>query len=145
MDYLIKPFQASRFEEALTGGGKRKWRWKNISIMTRPSLTANPRQQLQRAGSSSLAKRLTPQTLRTLCQWIDAHQDYEFQPTSWLTRLTFRVFPAVNTYLAGQLPHLVHQYPLWRHGAPVYRYRIQAEHYSLLKQYCHNGSLVICK
>ena len=25
-----------------------------------------------------LPKGLTPQTLRTLCQWIDAHQDYEF-------------------------------------------------------------------
>lgn len=38
VDYLIKPFQASRFEEALTGWRQRKWRWKNISIMTRPSL-----------------------------------------------------------------------------------------------------------
>ncbi len=28
VDYLIKPFRASRFEEALTGWRQRKWRWK---------------------------------------------------------------------------------------------------------------------
>lgn len=98
VDYLIKPFQASRFEEALTG-----WRQKKMALEKHQYYDQAELDQLIHGSSSNeqdprrLPKGLTPQTLRTLCQWIDAHQDYEFSTESWLTRLTSRVFPAVNT------------------------------------------------
>ncbi|STE89191.1 two-component response regulator [Escherichia coli] len=99
--------------------------------------SANPRQQLQRTGSSSLAKGLTPQTLRTLCQWIDAHQDYEFSTDELanevnISRVSCRKYLIwlVNCHILFTSIH----YGVT--GRPVYRYRIQAEHYSLLKQYC---------
>ncbi len=38
VDYLIKPFRASRFEEALTGWRQKKMALENISIMTVPEL-----------------------------------------------------------------------------------------------------------
>ena len=84
VDYLIKPFQASRFEEALTG-----WRQKKMALEKHQYYDQAELDQLIHGSSSNeqdprrLPKGLTPQTLRTLCQW--------------LTRLTSRVFPAVNT------------------------------------------------
>lgn len=58
VDYLIKPFQASRFEEALTG-----WRQKNgagEAAVLRPGGTgpANSWQFIQRTGYASSAERL---------------------------------------------------------------------------------------
>lgn len=79
VDYLIKPFQASRFEEALTG-----WRQKKMALEKHQYYDQAELDQLIHGSSSNeqdprrLPKGLTPQTLRTLCQWIDAHQDYEF-------------------------------------------------------------------
>ncbi len=95
-------------------------------------------------GSSSneqdprrLPKGLTPQTLRTLCQWIDAHQDYEFSTDELanevnISRVSCRKYLIwlVNCHILFTSIH----YGVT--GRPVYRYRIQAEHYSLLKQYC---------
>ncbi len=120
VDYLIKPFRASRFEEALTG-----WRQKKMALEKHQYYDPGRAFDQLIHGSSSneqdprrLPKGLTPQTLRTLCQWIDAHQDYEFSTDELanevnISRVSCRKYP----HLAGQLPHLVHQYPLWRHGA----------------------------
>ena len=84
-----------------------------------------------------MPKGLTPQTLRTLCQWIDAHQDYEFSTDALanevnISRVSCRKYLIwlVNCHILFTSIH----YGVT--GRPVYRYRIQAEHYSLLKQYC---------
>ncbi len=137
MDYLIKPFQASRFEEALTG-----WRQKKMALEKRSDYDQAELDQLIHGSSpprasSSLAKGVTPQTLRTLCQWIDAHQDYEFSTDELanevnISRVSCRKYLIwlVNCHILFTSIH----YGVT--GRPVYRYRIQAEHYSLLKQYC---------
>jgi Response regulator of citrate/malate metabolism len=84
VDYLIKPFQFPRFEEALTG-----WRQKK-SLMDNQHYYQQSDLDLLMHGSPAtqhdnkrLPKGLTPQTLRTLCQWIDAHPAMSFPPTSW--------------------------------------------------------------
>lgn len=84
-----------------------------------------------------LPKGLTPQTLRTLCQWIDEHQDQEFSTDELanevnISRVSCRKYLIwlVNCHILFTSIH----YGVT--GRPVYRYRVQAEHYSLLKQYC---------
>ncbi|HBL5471134.1 TPA: two-component system response regulator DcuR [Escherichia coli] len=138
VDYLIKPFQASRFEEALTG-----WRQKKMVLEKHQYYDQAELDQLIHGSSSNeqdprrLPKGLTPQTLRTLCQWIDAHQDYEFSTDELanevnISRVSCRKYLIwlVNCHILFTSIH----YGVT--GRPVYRYRIQAEHYSLLKQYC---------
>ncbi|HDV2460587.1 TPA: two-component system response regulator DcuR [Escherichia coli] len=138
VDYLIKPFQASRFEEALTG-----WRQKKMALEKHQYYDQAELDQLIHGSSSNeqdprrLPKGLTPQTLRTLCQWIDAHQDYEFSTDELanevnISRVSCRKYLIwlVNCHILFTSIH----YGVT--GRPVYRYRIQAEHYSLLKQYC---------
>ena len=79
VDYLIKPFQFPRFEEALT-----TWREKRKLITGQPYYEQADVDRLLHGGAPEasdarkLPKGLTAQTLRTLCQWIDAHPDVEF-------------------------------------------------------------------
>ena len=138
VDYLIKPFQASRFEEALTS-----WLQKKRDMDKHQYYEQSELDQLIHGSASNeqdtrrLPKGLTPQTLRTLCQWIDAHQDYEFSTDELanavnISRVSCRKYLIwlVNCHI------LVTSIHYGVTGRPVYRYRIQAEHYSLLKQYC---------
>ncbi|QMF94523.1 two-component system response regulator DcuR [Citrobacter freundii] len=138
VDYLIKPFQASRFEEALTG-----WLHKKNEMDKHQYYEQSELDQLIHGSSSNeqearrLPKGLTPQTLRTLCQWIDEHQDQEFSTDELanevnISRVSCRKYLIwlVNCHILFTSIH----YGVT--GRPVYRYRVQAEHYSLLKQYC---------
>ena len=138
VDYLIKPFQFPRFEEALLS-----WREKKQLMGSHAYYEQADVDRLLHGGTPELAdtkrlpKGLTPQTLRTLCQWIDAHQDYEFSTDELanevnISRVSCRKYLIwlVNCHILFTSIH----YGVT--GRPVYRYRIQAEHYSLLKQYC---------
>ncbi|MTH47141.1 two-component system response regulator DcuR [Intestinirhabdus alba] len=137
-DYLIKPFQAARFTEALTGWLKKKKTIEKQQYFEQSELdrlihgSAAGEQESRR-----LPKGLTPQTLRTLCQWIDAHQDYEFSTDELanavnISRVSCRKYLIwlVNCHILFTSIH----YGVT--GRPVYRYSVQAEHYSLLKRYC---------
>jgi len=79
VDYLIKPFHFSRFEEALTG-----WQQKKKLMDTHQYYEQSHVDQLIHGNhhpvvdDKKLPKGLTQQTLRTLCQWIDAHPESEF-------------------------------------------------------------------
>ncbi|KNC88480.1 two-component system response regulator DcuR [Trabulsiella odontotermitis] len=138
VDYLIKPFQASRFEEALTN-----WLQKKKDMDKHQYYEQSELDQLIHGGASHeqdhrrLPKGLTPQTLCTICQWIDAHQDAEFSTDELanavnISRVSCRKYLIwlVNCHILSTSIH----YGVT--GRPVYRYRIQPEHYSLLKQYC---------
>ncbi|WP_054179094.1 two-component system response regulator DcuR [Trabulsiella odontotermitis] len=138
VDYLIKPFQASRFEEALTNWLQKKREMDKHQYYEQSELDqlihgSAPTEQDPRR----LPKGLTPQTLCTLCQWIDAHQDSEFSTDELanavnISRVSCRKYLIwlVNCHILSTSIH----YGVT--GRPVYRYRIKAEHYSLLKQYC---------
>lgn len=138
VDYLIKPFQASRFEGALTGWLQKKRDMDKHQYYEQSELDLlihgntynehNPRR---------LPKGLTQQTLRTLCRWINAHKDYEFSTDELgnavnISRVSCRKYLIwlVNCHILASSIH----YGVT--GRPVYRYRIQTEQYYLLKQYC---------
>ena len=86
VDYLIKPFQASRFEEALTGWRQKKMALEKHQYYDQAELDQLiHRQQLQRTGDSpSLAKRLNAADVtRTVpADSTPGIRTMNFQPTS---------------------------------------------------------------
>ncbi len=139
VDYLIKPFHFSRFEEALTG-----WQQKKKLMDTHQYYEQSDVDQLIHGNNhpvvddKKLPKGLTQQTLRTLCQWIDAHPESEFSTDELaqavnISRVSCRkylIWLADSHILFTSIHYGVT-------GRPVYRYRLQAEYSALLKQYCH--------
>lgn len=138
VDYLIKPFQFSRFEEALASWQYKKslkdqhpwYQQADVDIL----LHGLPTEVTE---SHRLPKGLTPQTLRTLCCWINEHQDCEFSTDDLaaavaISRVSCRkylIWLAQRKILSTNL-----HYGLT--GRPVYHYRLQAEHADLLRQFC---------
>ncbi len=124
VDYLF--VCATRFEEALTGWLRKKTAMENASITNSSELDL-----LIHGNSSSeqeprrLPKGLT-QTLRTLCQWIDAHQEQEFS-TDELANEVNSPRVSCRKYLIW----LVNCHILFTSihygvtGRPVYRHRVQ--------------------
>jgi two-component system response regulator DcuR len=138
VDYLIKPFQFARFEEALTGWQHKKTLKETHSWYKQEDVDALLHGNLpDMTDAHRLPKGLTPQTLRTLCLWIDAHPDTEFSTDDLaaavnISRVSCRkylIWLAQRKILSTNL-----HYGLT--GRPVYRYRLQAEHAQLLKQFC---------
>ncbi|GAB2953199.1 two-component system response regulator DcuR [Hafnia psychrotolerans] len=138
VDYLIKPFQFSRFEEALTGWRQKKSLMENQQYYEQSDIDRLIHGNNQAvADNKKLPKGLTTQTLRTLCLWIDAHPESEFSTDELahsvnISRVSCRkylIWLADCHILFTSIHYGVT-------GRPVYRYRLQAEHYSLLKQYC---------
>ena len=137
VDYLIKPFQFPRFEEALMG-----WQQKKKQMETHDYYQQAEVDQLLHGGapevadSKKLPKGLTAQTLRTLCQWIDAHPDTEFS-TDELAQAVNISRVSCRKYLIwlAQINILFTSIHYGATGRPVYRYRLVAEQYGLLKQY----------
>ena len=137
VDYLIKPFQFPRFEEALTGWLHKKKLMDNHDYYQQAEVD-----QLLHGGapevadSKKLPKGLTAQTLRTLCQWIDAHPDTEFS-TDELAQAVNISRVSCRKYLIwlAQINILFTSIHYGATGRPVYRYRLVAEQYGLLKQY----------
>ena len=137
VDYLIKPFQFPRFEEALT-----TWREKRKLITGQPYYEQADVDRLLHGGTPEasdarkLPKGLTAQTLRTLCQWIDAHPDVEFSTDELAAAVNIsRVSCRKYLIWLAQINILYTTIHYGATGRPVYRYRLVAEQYSLLKQY----------
>lgn len=138
VDYLIKPFQFSRFEEALTG-----WQQKKKLMETQQYYQQADVDRLIHgsqaivADSKRLPKGLTPQTLRTLCQWIDAHPADEFSTDELAAAVNIsRVSCRKYLIWLAQINILFTSIHYGLTGRPVYRYRLQPEYSALLKQYC---------
>ncbi len=119
VDYLIKPFQFPRFEEALT-----TWREKRKLITGQPYYEQADVDRLLHGGAPEasdarkLPKGLTAQTLRTLCQWIDAHPDVEFSTDELAAAVNIsRVFLPQISDLAGADQYSLYHYPLRRYRA----------------------------
>lgn len=138
VDYLIKPFQFSRFEEALTN-----WRDKRALIGAQKHYQQADIDRLlhgsypQAVDPTRLPKGLTPLTLRTLCRWI-AGRPYDEFSTDDLAQAVSISRVSCRKYLiwldsVGILSTRTHYGTA---GRPVYRYSLQAEHAELLKQLC---------
>jgi len=139
VDYLIKPFQFERFAEALTNWKQKKMLMENQDHYAQAELdrilhgTQTP---VVAADTKRLPKGLTAQTLRTICQWIDANADTEFSTEDLSTAvLISRV--SCRKYLVWleemKILHTNVHYGVT--GRPVYRYRLVPEQHVVLKQF----------
>lgn len=138
VDYLIKPFQFPRFEEALKG-----WSKKRQLMGSHQNYKQADVDRLLHGGAAELAdskrlpKGLTPQTLRTLCLWIDAHPDAEFSTDDLANAVAIsRVSCRKYLIWLAQVTILFTSIHYGATGRPVYRYRLQPEQRALLRQYC---------
>lgn len=138
VDYLIKPFQFPRFEEALNN-----WKEKRHLMDSHKYYEQSDVDRLLHGGTPEVAdakrlpKGLTPQTLRTLCQWIDAHPNSEFSTDEIAAAVNIsRVSCRKYLIWLAQINILYTSIHYGATGRPVYRYRLIAEQYGLLKQYC---------
>lgn len=138
MDYLIKPFQFPRFEEALNG-----WKEKKHLMGSHQYYEQADVDRLLHGGAPELAdskrlpKGLTPQTLRTICQWIDGHPDTEFSTDDLANAVSIsRVSCRKYLIWLAQITILFTSIHYGATGRPVYRYRLQPEQIGLLRQYC---------
>ncbi|NUU66299.1 two-component system response regulator DcuR [Enterobacteriaceae bacterium BIT-l23] len=138
VDYLIKPFQFPRFEEALTA-----WRDRKNQMDSHDYYEQADVDRLLHGGAPEVAdsrrlpKGLTAQTLRTLCQWIDAHPQSEFS-TDELANAVGISRVSCRKYLIwlAQINILDTSIHYGATGRPLYRYQVQPQHIGLLKQYC---------
>lgn len=138
VDYLIKPFQFPRFEEALT-----TWKEKKNLLGAHKYHEQSDVDRLLHGGAPEVAdarrlpKGLTPQTLRTICQWIDAHPGVEFSTDDLANAVNIsRVSCRKYLIWLAQINILFTSIHYGATGRPVYRYRLLAEQYGLLKQFC---------
>lgn len=138
VDYLIKPFQFARFEEALTGWQRKKLLKDNHPWYEQADVDALLHgNQPEPAETHRLPKGLTPQTLRTLCQWIDAHPQLEFSTDDLAAAVNIsRVSCRKYLIWLVQCKILSTNLHYGVTGRPVYRYRLQPDHSGLLKQFC---------
>lgn len=137
VDYLIKPFQFSRFEEALVGWRRRKTLMDSQPWYQQADVDRLLHGDRDTPESKRLPKGLTPQTLRTLCQWIDAHPAEEFSTDELAAAVNIsRVSCRKYLIWLAQCHILFTSIHYGATGRPVYRYRLQAEYSALLRQYC---------
>jgi two-component system response regulator DcuR len=119
VDYLIKPFQFPRFEEALT-----TWREKRKLMDAHPYYEQSDVDRLLHGGAPEVAdtrrlpKGLTAQTLRTICQWIDAHPGIEFSTDELANAVNISRVSCRKSDLARADQYSLHHHPLWCDRSP---------------------------
>ncbi|WP_114194707.1 two-component system response regulator DcuR [Edaphovirga cremea] len=140
VDYLIKPFQFSRFEQALTDYREEVSLTENRENFAQSDidyLLYNKGGHGQGAGKErkKLPKGLTAITLRTICEWIAKNQDVEFSTDMLanaidVSRVSCRKY---LTYLSdiGILNTSIFYGSL---GRPVFQYRLMPDKLVLLNQ-----------
>jgi len=138
VDYLIKPFQFARFEEALTAWKQKRALMDNQQYYEQSDLDRLIHgNQPAAPDTKRLPKGLTPQTLRTICLWIDAHPGIEFSTDELAAAVNIsRVSCRKYLIWLTEINILFTSIHYGATGRPVYRYRVQAEHIALLQQYC---------
>ncbi|MHA0998967.1 two-component system response regulator DcuR [Leclercia pneumoniae] len=141
VDYLIKPFHFPRFEEALTG-----WRAKKQAMDAHQHYEQADVDKLLHGSTAEfmenkrLPKGLTPQTLRTLCLWIDANPGMEFSTDDLANAVKIsRVSCRKYLIWLAQINLLFTRIHYGATGRPVYRYRLRPEQGARLKQFCEPG------
>ncbi|WP_426617558.1 two-component system response regulator DcuR [Raoultella sp. R2A007] len=137
VDYLIKPFQFPRFEEALL-----TWRKRHMLRQAKSSYVQSEVDDLLRSslprqeGNRRLPKGLTPQTLRLVCRWIDTHQARDFSTNELAAALLIsRVSCRKYLIWLEQTGILYTTNHYGMTGRPEYRYQLIGEHVALLRQY----------
>ncbi|TCV95198.1 two-component system response regulator DcuR [Biostraticola tofi] len=138
VDYLIKPFQFSRFEEALGAYREKKTLLEQHDCYQQSDVDRLLRRtDPQATDPEKLPKGLTVPTLRTVCEWIDSHPDIEFSTDNLaaaigISRVSCRKYLIYLTQTKILTTHI--QYGVT--GRPVYLYHLLPLQQSRLKQHC---------
>ena len=137
VDYLIKPFQFPRFEVALLSWRKKRDLKNAKSSYAQADVDSLLRSGVQQQESARrLPKGLTPQTLRLVCQWIDAWQERDFSTNELAAALQISRVSCRKYLIWLEQLHILYttnHYGIT--GRPEYRYRLVVDHLALLKQY----------
>ncbi|MFP7352798.1 MULTISPECIES: two-component system response regulator DcuR [Klebsiella] len=137
VDYLIKPFQFPRFEEALLSWRKKRDLKNAKSCYAQADVDSLLRSGVQQhEGARRLPKGLTPQTLRLVCQWIDAWLERDFSTNELAAALQISRVSCRKYLIWLEQLHILYttnHYGIT--GRPEYRYRLVVDHLALLKQY----------
>ncbi|SET88795.1 response regulator [Paenibacillus sp. NFR01] len=136
VDYLIKPFEFSRFRTALDGYREQNKLFRNRQSLSQSELDKFARFKQDRAGSMELGKGFTRQTLQTIwtaleCGDSDSFSADEISARSGISRVS------VNKYLVGlaELGILDMELSYGHIGRPVQKYRISQNGRTLIMQY----------
>ncbi|MFC3393904.1 two-component system response regulator DcuR [Brenneria rubrifaciens] len=139
VDYLIKPFQFSRFEQALTAYREEANLLKHRDFVAQSDID----NLIRRTSSNSagerkkLPKGLTSLTLRTVCEWVEGNQGAEFS-TEMLANAIGISRVSCRKYLIylSETGILATNILYGSTGRPVYLYRLLPEKQDALRQYC---------
>ncbi|ATA26028.1 two-component system response regulator DcuR [Brenneria goodwinii] len=139
VDYLIKPFQFSRFEQALTAYREEANLLKHREFVAQSDIDNLIRRTSGNSASErkKLPKGLTSLTLRTVCEWVEGNQGTEFSTEMLanaigISRVSCRkylIYLADTGILATNILY-------GSTGRPVYLYRLLPEKQDALRQYC---------
>ncbi|MCW2476483.1 MULTISPECIES: two-component system response regulator DcuR [unclassified Symbiopectobacterium] len=139
VDYLIKPFQFSRFEQALTAYREEANLLKHREFVAQSDIDSLIRRTSGGVAGErkKLPKGLTSLTLRTVCEWIEGNQGAEFSTEMLanaigISRVSCRkylIYLADTNILATNILY-------GSTGRPVYLYRLLPEKQDALRQYC---------
>lgn len=136
VDYLIKPFQFSRFKEALS-----HYRQQSQILAQREFSQADVDSLLRRQPggqeSKKLPKGLTSITLSTVCEWIEQQHDSEFSTDNLanaigISRVSCRkylIYLAESGILGTRILY-------GATGRPVYLYQLKPDAIAMLKEHC---------
>lgn len=139
MDYLIKPFQFSRFEQALTAYREEAQLFNHRDFVAQSDID----NLIRRTGGNTVSERkklpkgLTSLTLRTVCEWIEGNQGIEFS-TEMLANAIGISRVSCRKYLIylSDTRILTTNILYGSTGRPVYLYRLLPEKQDSLRQYC---------
>ncbi|CNJ35579.1 two-component system response regulator DcuR [Yersinia aldovae] len=138
VDYLIKPFQFSRFEQALSA-----YREKQNLLGQRKFCAQEDVDTLLRRNNPALTERkklpkgLTVQTLRTVCEWIQEMQDHEFSTEQMANAIGIsRVSCRKYLIYLSDTEILSTKVLYGATGRPLYLYKRLPNQQDALKQHC---------
>ncbi|EFE94926.1 two-component system response regulator DcuR [Serratia odorifera] len=137
VDYLIKPFQFTRFKQALSNYQQQSQILAQREFCAQADVDNLLRRQPGSVESKKLPKGLTNITLSTVCEWIDQQHDGEFSTDNLanaigISRVSCRkylIYLAESGILATRILY-------GTTGRPVYLYQLKADARALLQAYC---------
>ncbi|MEA9391301.1 two-component system response regulator DcuR [Acerihabitans sp. TG2] len=136
VDYLIKPFQFERFEQALITYRQELTLLDHHEHVVQADVDSLLHHTSTPSGHKKLPKGLTAVTLRTICEWIEQHQQLEFSTDTLaneikISRVSCRKY---LIYLAesGTLHTSIFYGSA---GRPAYQYRLLSDQLSALRQH----------
>ncbi len=136
VDYLIKPFEFSRFRAALNGYREQNYLFRTQDRLNQSELDKLSRFRKERTASQGLAKGFTRQTLQTVWKAVEAC-DKELFSAEDISAISGISRVSAGKYLLGltEMEVLEMDMTYGSVGRPVQKYRIAPNGITLIIQY----------